>query len=205
MFDDRDQQVEAVPDVPAPLDPTVIQPVVEPVQPLSPAPVETISPPTFVPPTSTSVTTPPQSAPAPNASGDQVWISKEEYQRLQQAQMAADHSPVATTKPAKLISGVQIAAAATAAVALIIGLVSQSSFFSFLIVPSLIVLVLMGAFTLRDYANSKKPNAVLKPHKARNGILLAIAIIVLALPVILPIGFVLLLMITCAGGGCKGS
>jgi len=218
MLDDRDQPVEAVPSAPAPFEPTVTRPVVEPSQPFTSGPTEeAVMPPVFTPasmavlpqpePQQPALVAPvaPVTAQVPAAS-DQVWISKEEYQRLQQAQVIASHDPaVAEMKPAKLISGVQIAAGITAAIGLMVGLIGQSTFFGLLIAPSLVVLAIMGAFTLHDYLKAKKPGAVLKPHKARNGVLLTAAIIVLALPLLLPVFLILIFMITCAGGGCKGS
>ena len=171
-------------DVPTPAAPSVTPPV-----PAVPAPEA----PAAVVPAST----------IPTANDDKVWVSKEEYQRLQQT--AAPVAVGGTPKVPKLFSGLQIATTAIAAMALLIGLVSFDRGLNWLIVPAVIVLLLNGIFTWTDYLASKKPGYIVRTHKARNIVLLIAACLVLASPVLVIgviIGFFVLM---CAAGGCKGT
>lgn len=134
------------------------------------------------------------------------WISKDEYQRLQQAEVAAQ-AMGSGAKPEKLFGTIQIVTAAIAAISLIIGLIaSQSSYFGgMLIWPSLVMLTLMGIFTWHDYAQASKAGGYIKRHKARNVFFLVCSIIILTLPILLPVAILCIIMIVCVGGGCKGS
>jgi hypothetical protein len=168
--------------------------------PVAPAPVQNPEP--VVAP-GMDVSQPAISTPQSNPVGDQVWISKEEYQRLQQAdaQVVAGGNG---EKQGKLFGVLQIITACLAAIALLIGLTAQSYFGALLITPSLIILALMGIFTLVDYARASKAGGYIKSHKARNITMLVLAAIVLILPALIPIGLVLMFMVMCAGG-CQGS
>ena len=168
--------------VPAPEPPAFVNPETPPAVPVAGAPAaEPVTPP----------------------SDDKVWVSKEEYQRLQQTPTPVVTNGVA--KVPKLFSGLQIAATAVAAVALIVGLVSIERGLSWIIVPAVIVLLLNGIFTLTDYLASKKPGYIVRTHKARNIILLVAACLVLASPVLF-IGVILVVfLIICSTGGCNGT
>lgn len=167
--------------------------------------------PAFAPttPGDSAVPQPPTSAPsAPQSevADDKVWISKEEYQRLQQSQVIASRNPEQVVgKTARLIGKMQIVTAATASIALILGLMMQSSFGDIFMFPSLLILALLAGFTVHDYLQRKKPGASMATHKSRNVTLLVLSLVVLGSPVLIIIFFILLFTIMCAGGGCQGT
>lgn len=191
-----------MPPAAVPQQPTIVPAPIDPVQP----PIESIAAFTNDAP-QPQVTTPQADIVSQQASmaADKVWISKEEYQRLQQAESTAVVSGN-IAKPEKLFGSLQIVTSITAAIALILGLMWQSTYFStFLVGPALIILALTGMFTWIDYTQASKAGGFVKRHKGRNVFLLVCSILVLALPVLMPIVMILIFMIVCASGGCKGS
>jgi hypothetical protein len=186
------------------------------------------NPPAFIPPV--SPTPPPQPATTPIAPSPQqavqpiaapttpessvaspatetAWISKEEYQRLQQAEVAQQVTAMA--KPEKIFGTLPIITSTLAALALLAGLLAANSnfsyFSSFFITPSLIVLTLTGAFAWYDYVQASKAGGYVKRHKARNVVMLICSILLIAMPILLPAIMIVIFMIVCATGGCKGS
>lgn len=142
----------------------------------------------------------PAEAPTPD---DQVWVSKEEYQRLQQTPAPVLVNGV--VEPPKLISKLLVAATSISALMLIVGLIAQTSVGSYFIFPSAVILILSGIFTMHDYLQAKKPGGVIKAHKARNVTMFVLALVIVASPVLFAAGFILLLLIVCGAGGCKGT
>jgi hypothetical protein len=194
---------------PQPMQDMPVQPVSFPetqvASPVQPAVIQTTTPVSSSPSPVVPVSTQPAVAAAPIASGDdKVWISKEEYARLTQAQNA-QHRAVFTSNPPpqKLFGAVQTVTAVTAALGVLLGLIGGGTA-SFFLVPSLIILVLMGVFTFRDYTKAKTDGYV-APHKGRNNTLLILSLVVLASPVLMIVFFVLLISLSCAGGACRGS
>lgn len=196
--------------------PVFMPPVTVPQQPIiAPTPIDPVQSPvestvSFANDTPQSQVTTPQADIASqqvSASTDKVWISKEEYQRLQQAESTAVVSGgVGAAKPEKLFGKLQIVTSATAAIGLVLGLVGQSSYLSnFLVGPSLIILALTGIFTWLDYAQASKAGGYVKRHRGRNIFLLVCSILVLTLPVVMPLAMIFIFMIVCMSGGCKGS
>jgi hypothetical protein len=194
--------------------PVFMPPAAVPQQPIvAPTPINTVQSPTEGATTFTNDVPQPQAttpqadiaSQQPSTSADKVWISKEEYQRLQQAESTAAVSG-SIAKPEKLFGSLQIVTSVTEAIALILGLMWQSTYYStFLVAPALIILALTGMFTWIDYTQASKAGGYVKRHKGRNIFLLVCSILILALPVLMPLVMILIFMIVCASGGCKGS
>lgn len=146
----------------------------------------------------------PSSGPAAAPAADSVWISREEYQRLKQAEAAQAKS--STKGPAKLFGGMQIATSSLAAVGLVLSLtMSQESTIMFAFAPaSLIILALTGGFTLMDYWQAKSTGQI-REHKVRNILMLIFAILCFAVPFVYPAIGLLFFLLVCGFGGCRGS
>lgn len=144
-----------------------------------------------------------QPALATPASPQDVWISKEEYERLRQAEAAQTRAQMHASATQKgPIGRLLIAAVAISA------LVFISGFFNPTLAPmaafGLVMLVISAAFSLNDYATAKK-EGMFRPHKTRNMILFILTLVVVALPVLAVVGMILLFVVMCGMQSCRGS
>jgi hypothetical protein len=161
----------------------------------------------------------------PNQQQDNVWISREEYERLrqqtQQPALRAISQPVVygagyqvADEPAK-VKPIQAIIGATLAIGLFLSLTVP--FFSIISVPILGIMLIFGVMSYNDFRKGRQQSATptkssigtaTENQKKGNGkyhALLAVLLIILAAPVLFIGGMIVLLIIFLAAGGGKGS
>lgn len=132
-----------------------------------------------------------------------VWISKEEYERLRGAEQLLHSADIGTAAPTRPVGKLQIATLILAALSVLSGLMAPG--LDYLLVLGIVVLVISAGFSYADYLQAKKNNGYIQPHKIRNRILFFAALTVLLLPALMVIAAIVFFIVVCAAGGCRGS
>lgn len=163
----------------------------------------------------------------PEQQQDNVWISREEYERLRQAQQATVQAPQpqqpvvygqgyqAADEPPK-VKPVQIALGAVLAVGLFLSLTAP--FFKFISAPILIVMLIFAVMSLNDFRRAKggvngavqpSMNTVTTTNQQKGSgkyhALLVVLLCILAAPVIFIGGIIILLIFAAHGSGGQSS
>lgn len=126
---------------------------------------------------------------------DKIWISKEEYQRLQSASVSTvknlDNKEVAGSPP-KLFSAIQIVTTTLAGL-LFLGTLSfsMSGVFTGLILIPLVILLIQGYFLYSDYRAAHIPGGQITAHKERNKVMLIVTLAVFLAPIIFVVGIII--------------
>jgi hypothetical protein len=161
---------------------------------------------------------PPNTPPQPN---NGVWISKEEYERLRQAEQAAPAAAAqsgagvmaggqffATPPPSSAGSkAVQIAVGAAIVIFVYAGFVLPDSWATISVALAAIVVIIIGYSALgivkarREHRNS--PAAPVSKSFLKT--LLVVAVLVVAAPFIVNVGLIVVFLVICSFGGCRGS
>jgi hypothetical protein len=147
--------------------------------------------------------TPAASQPVETVPDANVWISKEEYERLRGAEQLLQSADVGTVTSVRPVGKLQIATLILAALSVLAGLMAPG--LDYLLVLGILVLLISAGYSYADYMQAKKNNGYIQPHKIRNRVLFFAALTVLLLPVLMVVAAIVFFMIVCAAGGCRGS
>lgn len=121
---------------------------------------------------------------------DNVWISKEEYQRLQSEASRAAVLQKSET-PVKLYNGLQIATTTMAGILFLAGLMFGWAPFNGLAIIPLSILLIQGYFLYSDYTAAHIPGGQTILHTRRNKILFFVTLILFMTPIIFMGGIII--------------
>lgn len=138
---------------------------------------------------------------------DHVWVSREEYDRLRQAQVQPQAAVIYSNntiamadgnKPASPVTVLQVIAGAVLAL------------LSFVYPPAIAVFAIFAAISVFDYYRMRNARAQNRPKKSLTAVYLLLVIVPLALfvvPILAVIAFFVLMIGICGlqGDNCRGS
>jgi hypothetical protein len=158
----------------------------------------------------------------PEQQQDSVWISREEYERLRQAQQTVPAQPVIygqtdypVDEPAK-VKPIQVAVGTVLAIGLFLSLTVP--FFKFISAPILLALLIFAAMSFNDFRRAKRQvngtaqssmDTVAIANQGKGSgkyhALLVVLLCILAAPVVLIGGIIILLIFAAHGSGGQSS